>query len=145
MTVTRRDRSSSMATVYSATERALVPGVFLTGIPHAAAALVSILSRPTPCCWISLQRTALRMTSAVQYCWRRMMASSSSGWSKLSTSSTCARSRSTADGAMGSLRYTFMVMLPLVCVFDVRGPQPRHGDSILPQSAPGEKTRGKDD
>ena len=72
---------------------------------------MSILSRPTPCCWISLQRVALRITSAVQYCWRRIMASNSSGWSKLSTSSTCARSRSTADGAMGSFRYTFIISI----------------------------------
>ena len=34
--------------------------------------------------------------------------------------------------------------LPLLDAEGQHGPQPRHGDSILPQSAPGEKTRGKD-
>ncbi len=45
---TGRASSSSKATVNSATERALAPGVLVTTIPRAAAAARSTLSTPTP-------------------------------------------------------------------------------------------------
>ena len=49
MAVTLRDRSSVMATIYSATDRVLRSGVFFAGIPQATAAAVSMRSRPVPC------------------------------------------------------------------------------------------------
>ena len=67
------------ATVCSAAEMVLPPGVFITTTPLAVAALISILSTPTPARPMALRELAFAISSAPILVPLRMIQPSTSG------------------------------------------------------------------